>query len=376
MKKKSVFLCLLLALSLVCNLPVMPASAALQKEKITLNNLPAYSEKAYVELNDNVPSFSKKDMTSKAFEKYSELDDLGRCGVAYANVCRETMPTEERGNIGMIKPSGWHTVKYDNVDGKYLYNRCHLIGYQLTAENANEKNLITGTRYLNIEGMLPFENMVADYIDETNNHVLYRVTPIFKDDNLLASGVQMEAYSVEDKGKGVSFNVYCYNVQPGITIDYTNGDSKLSDGTIASITLNYTQYALEVGQSKTLVAVTSPESAVKSVTWYSSNNKIATVSKNGKVTAVKAGTVTITAKTTNGLKAICKVTVKEKSDTTVTNSAVNGNITYVLNTNTKKFHLPSCSSVKDMKDKNKQEVTCSRDEVIDMGYVPCKRCNP
>lgn len=376
MKKKNVFLCLLLALSLVCNLSVMPASAASQKEKITLNNLPAYSGEAYVELNDNVPSFSKKDMTTKAFEKYSELDDLGRCGVAYANVCRETMPTEERGNIGMIKPSGWQTVKYDNVDGKYLYNRCHLIGYQLTAENANEKNLITGTRYLNIEGMLPFENMVADYIDETDNHVLYRVTPIFRGYNLLASGVQMEAYSVEDKGKGVSFNVYCYNVQPGVTIDYTNGDSKLSDGTIASITLNYTKYALEVGQSKTLVAVTSPESAVKSVTWYSSNNKIATVSKNGKVTAVKAGTVTITAKTSNGLKATCKVTVKEKSDTTVINSSANGNINYVLNTNTKKFHLPNCSSVKDMKDKNKQEVTCSRDEVIYMGYVPCKRCNP
>lgn len=275
MKKKSVFLCLLLALSLVCNLSVMAASAA--KEKITLNNLPDYSGEAYVELNDNVPDFSKKDMTSKAFEKYSELDNLGRCGVAYANVCTETMPTEERGNIGMIKPSGWQTVKYDNVDGKYLYNRCHLIGYQLTAENANEKNLITGTRYLNVEGMLPFENLVADYVEETDNHVLYRVTPIFKGDNLLVSGVQMEAYSVEDKGKGVSFNVYCYNVQPGITIDYTNGDSKLSDGTIASITLNYTKYALEVGQSKTLVAVTSPESAVKSVTWYSSNNKIATV---------------------------------------------------------------------------------------------------
>ena len=371
MKKKSVFLCLLLALSLVCNLSVMAA-----KEKITLNNLPDYSGEAYVELNDNVPDFSKKDMTSKAFEKYSELDDLGRCGVAYANVCTETMPTEERGNIGMIKPSGWQTVKYDNVDGKYLYNRCHLIGYQLTAENANEKNLITGTRYLNVEGMLSFENMVADYVENTDNHVLCRVTPIFKGDNLLANGVQMEAYSVEDKGKGVSFNVYCYNVQPGITIDYTNGDSKLSDGTIASITLNYTQYALEVGQSKTLVAVTSPESAVKSVTWYSSNNKIATVSKNGKVTAVTTGTVTITAKTTNGLKAICKVTVKEKSGTAVVNSTSSGSCTYVLNTNTKKFHLPSCSSVKDMKDKNKQEVTCSRDEVIDMGYVPCKHCNP
>lgn len=376
MKKKNVFLCLLMALSLVCNLSVMPASAALQKEKITLNNLPVYSGEAYVELNDNVPSFSKKDMTSKAFEKYSKLDDLGRCGAAYANVCRETMPTEERGNIGMIKPSGWHTVKYDNVEGKYLYNRCHLIGYQLTAENANEKNLITGTRYLNVEGMLPFENLVADYVEETDNHVLYRVTPIFKGDNLLASGVQIEAYSVEDKGKGVSFNVYCYNVQPGITIDYTNGDSKLSDGTIASITLNYTKYALEVGQSKTLVAVTSPESAVKSVTWYSSNNKIATVSKNGKVTAVTTGTVTITAKTTNGLKAICKVTVKEKSGTAVVNSTSSGSCTYVLNTNTKKFHLPSCLSVKDMKDKNKQEVTCYRDEVIDMGYVPCKRCNP
>lgn len=376
MKKKNVFLCLLLALSLVCNLSVMSASAASQKDKITLNNLPAYSGEAYVELNDNVPSFSKKDMTTKAFEKYSELDDLGRCGAAYANVCKETMPTEERGNIGMIKPSGWHTVKYDNVDGKYLYNRCHLIGYQLTAENANEKNLITGTRYLNIEGMLPFENMVADYIDETDNHVLYRVTPIFKGDNLLASGVQMEAYSVEDKGKGVSFNVYCYNVQPGIEINYSDGTSWLADGTIASITLNYSKYALTVGQSKTLVASTSPESAAKNVTWYSSNNKVATVNKNGKVIAVKAGTATITAKTANGLKATCKVTVKAKSDTTVANNTSSGNITYVLNTNTKKFHLPSCSSVKDMNDKNKKEVSCSRDEVIDMGYVPCKRCEP
>lgn len=376
MKKKNVFICLLMALSLVCNLSVLSASAASQKEKITLNNLPAYSGEAYVELNDNVPSFSKKDMTTKAFEKYSELDDLGRCGAAYANVCRETMPTEERGNIGMIKPSGWQTVKYDNVDGKYLYNRCHLIGYQLTAENANEKNLITGTRYLNIEGMLPFENMVADYIDETDNHVLYRVTPIFKGDNLLASGVQMEAYSVEDKGKGVSFNVYCYNVQPGIEINYSDGTSRFADGTIASITLNYSKYALTVGQSKTFVASTSPESAAINVTWYSSNSKAATVDKNGKVTAVKAGTATITAKTSNGLKATCKITVKAKSDTTVANNTSSGNITYVLNTNTKKFHLPNCSSVKDMKDKNKKEVSCSRDEVIDMGYVPCNRCKP
>lgn len=155
-KSKSIFLCLLMALSLVLSVSV-PASAA--AKKITLSNLPEYSGEAYVELNDNVPSFKKSDMTTKTFEKYSKLDKLGRCGAAYANVCTETMPTEERGSIGMIKPSGWQTVKYDNVDGKYLYNRCHLIGYQLTAENANEKNLITGTRYMNVEGMLPFENM-------------------------------------------------------------------------------------------------------------------------------------------------------------------------------------------------------------------------
>ena len=376
-KRKNVFLCLLMALRLVCNLAVVPASAETQKEKITLNNLPAYSGEAYVELNNNLPGFKKSELTKKAFEKYSKLDDLGRCCVAYANVCTETMPTEERGAIGMVKPTGWQTVKYDNVDGKYLYNRCHLIGYQLTAENANEKNLITGTRYLNVEGMLPFENMVADYVEETDNHVLYRVTPIFKGDNLLASGVQMEAYSVEDKGKGICFNVYCYNVQPGITIDYTDGSSKLADGTIAYISLNYSKYSLTVGQSKTLVATVSPESAKSKVTWYSSNNKVATVSSSGKVTAKKAGTVTITAKTSNGLKATCKITVKAKAATTITNNtSSSGKCTYVLNTNTKKFHLPSCSSVDDMKDKNKKEVTCSREEVIADGYQPCKRCNP
>lgn len=153
---------------------------------------------------------------------------MGRCGVAFANICIDIMPTEERGEIGMIKPSGWHTVKYDVVDGKYLYNRCHLIGYQLAGENANPKNLITGTRYLNVEGMLPFENEVADYVKESNNHVLYRVTPIFESDNLVASGVQMEAYSVEDNGEGICFNVFCYNVQPGIVIDYATGESYLS----------------------------------------------------------------------------------------------------------------------------------------------------
>ncbi len=194
----------------------------------TVDTVPDYTDEAFVEINNNVPYFTEKDYTTTSFEKYGELDRLGRCTLAYACAAQDTMPTEKRGSISNVKPSGWQTVKYDNVDGKYLYNRCHLIGWQITAENANKSNLITGTRYLNIEGMLPFENMVADYIKETNNHVLYRVTPVFDGNNLVARGVEMEGYSVEDNGAGISFNVYAYNVQPGIEIDYTNGDSRLA----------------------------------------------------------------------------------------------------------------------------------------------------
>lgn len=187
----------------------------------SIDEISLYSEQPYIEINNNVPYFSEADLTTESFELYSDLDEYGRCGTAYANICIDIMPTEERGEIGQIRPSGWHTVKYnDIIDGNYLYNRCHLIGYQLAGENTNEKNLITGTRYLNIQGMLPFENIVTDYVKETGNHVLYRVTPIFEEDNLLASGVLMEAESVEDKGYGVLFCVYVYNVQPGITIDY------------------------------------------------------------------------------------------------------------------------------------------------------------
>jgi DNA-entry nuclease len=193
-----------------------------------IGEIPEYNGESYVTINNNEPNFDEEDYTTSSFEKYSELDSLGRCGVAYANVSKDTMPTEKRGSIGMIKPSGWHTIKYDNVDGKYLYNRCHLIGYQLTGENANEKNLITCTRQTNTVGMLEFENKVAEYVKETNNHVLYRVTPIFENNNLVASGIQMEAKSVEDKGEGISFNVYVYNVQDGIEINYETGESKLS----------------------------------------------------------------------------------------------------------------------------------------------------
>lgn len=194
-------------------------------EAFASETIPEYSGNPYVELNGNLPYFTDEELSTTAFELYSELDSLGRCGAAYANVCKEIMPTEERGSIGMVKPAGWHTVKYDCIADRYLYNRCHLIGYQLAGENANEKNLITGTRYLNVDGMLPFENEVADYVNDTDNHVLYRVTPVFSGDNLLASGVIIEAKSVEDNGAGVQFNVYCYNVQPGISIDYIDGQS-------------------------------------------------------------------------------------------------------------------------------------------------------
>lgn len=198
-------------------------------ESYAIENLPEYDGNSYVIVNDNIPYFKEKEYTTTSFEKYSELDSLGRCGVASANISKELMPTEKRGSIGSIKPSGWHTVKYDHIDGKYLYNRCHLIGYQLTGENANEKNLITCTRSMNTKGMLQFENMVTKYIKDTGNHVLYRVTPVFEGNNLVATGVEMEAYSVEDNGKGIKFNVFVYNIEDGIIIDYKTGDSKLAN---------------------------------------------------------------------------------------------------------------------------------------------------
>ena len=225
MKKRLIAVGLLLIMVLSGCAPVASDTA----DVVALSDVPEFSGEPYVVINDNEPSFPAEDFTSEGFEEYSPLDDLGRCGVAYANVGLETMPTEERGSISNVKPTGWKSVQYDFVDGKSLYNRCHLIGFQLTGENANRQNLITGTRYMNVDGMLPFENLVADYVKETENHVLYRVTPIFEGDNLVASGVQMEAQSVEDKGAGVCFNVYVYNNQPGVTIDYATGDSWASD---------------------------------------------------------------------------------------------------------------------------------------------------
>ena len=222
----------LLGLALLCALlcgceGLLPQAP--QAPSYTLEEVPGYAGEPYVILNGNVPDFPEEDMTASSFESYSPLDALGRCGTAYANVGEDLMPTEERGSIGQVKPSGWHTVRYDCVDGQYLYNRCHLIGYQLTGENANEENLITGTRYMNVEGMLPFEDTVAEYVEDTGCHVLYRVTPVYEGDDLVAEGVVMEAWSVEDDGAGVCFCVYVYNVQPGVEIDYATGESWLAE---------------------------------------------------------------------------------------------------------------------------------------------------
>ena len=232
MKKKNIFYFIIIALLSVAamfvsdNLYLSKNGQHSVSEVVTLN-IPDYNGKSYAEVNGNRPFFDNDDITTEVFETYSDLDYLGRCGTAYANICKELMPTEERGEIGMIKPTGWHTVKYpDIIEDRYLYNRCHLIGYQLSGENANSANLITGTRYFNVEGMLRFENWVAEYVRETNNHVLYRVTPVFDGNDLVAKGVLMEAYSVEDNGAGVEFCVFVYNVQPGIEIDYRTGDSR------------------------------------------------------------------------------------------------------------------------------------------------------
>ena len=225
----SVILLVVIAAFGYTNLADKPTNETASVVSFDLASIPEYSDNAYVVLNNNVPDFDESDYTTESFEEYSELDSLGRCGVAFANICKETMPKEddERESISSVKPSGWVQKKYN---GEYLYNRCHLIGYQLTNENANKQNLITGTVYLNIEGMLPFENEIAQYIeDNPDNHVLYRVTPIFDGDNLVASGVQLEAFSVEDKGKGICCNIYCYNVEPGIIIDYKTGESYLDE---------------------------------------------------------------------------------------------------------------------------------------------------
>ncbi len=273
-------------------------SAIFTPPLVDIESIPAYSGNPYVEMNGNKPYFPETDYSEVSFERYSALDSKGRCGVAVANVGKDLMPTKERESIGSVTPTGWHKVKYESINADSLYSRCHLIGFQLAGENANEKNLITGTNYMNSQGMNPFENSVANYVKSTGNHVLLRVTPVFKGDNLLADGVLMEARSMEDKGAGICFNIFCYNVQPGIIIDYATGES-------------------------------SQEIIVEPV---------------------------------EEIEEVPEVRPQK--------------VSYIGNKNTKKFHYPSCKSVKQMKGKNKVELNCTRQEAIDMGYEPCKNCYP
>lgn len=319
MKEIKIFLKYMIACLLIALSPAGCATVEMSQNETTATttevqaDIPAYNGMPYIQLENNMPDFSDEEKTdTEAFEIYSDLDSLGRCGQAYANICLELQPTEPRGEIGDVRPSGWHTVKYNAViDGNYLYNRCHLIAYCLAGENANEKNLITGTCYLNIEGMLPFEQKVDAYVKGTGNHVLYRVTPVFDGDNLVASGVEMEGWSVEDDGAGICFHVFCYNVQPGIGIDYADG------------------------ASQELVGEENVDTQAE--------NTVREVEPERNIDAEQADV--------------------EKQ-------------TYILNTNTKKIHLPTCSSVDQMKETNRQTYEGTLEELKNMGYSPCKRCNP
>ena len=283
---------------------------------LSLDDIPAYSGEGYIEINGGKAAFTDKEMTTEAYETYSELDDLGRCGPAEACLGEELMPSGERENISYIHPSGWQYDKYDFIEGGNLYNRSHLIAYSLAGENANEKNLITGTRYMNADVMEPFESMVKWYIRDTGNHVMYRVTPIFDGKNLIASGVHMMAKSVEDGGVGIDYNVYLYNVQPGVVIDYKTGENHLAKGSDAE----------------------SQSTAVQ-------NNN--TESQNGAA----AGTA-------------------ENS------TPANGEVTYILNTRTHKFHLPDCPGAADISENNRKDYDGTREELINQGYEPCGSCRP
>ena len=268
-----------------------------------LNLIPKFDNKPFIEINDNSPNFLESEITSESFESFSNLDELGRVGIATASIGVDIMPTEDRESISHIDPSAWQSVKYDSVSGGWLYNRSHLIGFQLTGENDNDENLMTGTRYMNVDGMLPFENMIADYVKETENNVMYRVTPHFIDNELLARGVQLEAYSIEDAGDGVSFNVYVYNNQPNIELDYANGNS------------------IELKESGEPIETKVP------------------------------------------------------TDETVNETESEG-VTYILNTDSLKYHKKSCHQAEKIKAENYGEHNGTGDEVEVMGYTPCGTCKP
>ena len=332
-KINSILLALILSLSLLLSGCSASEAISYAEAYMDAREIPAAEEaeadQPYEILNGNVPEFSEEELSAEVFESYSPLDSLGRCGQAFAMLGRELMPAEERESIGQIKPSGWHTVRYDDlIADKYLYNRCHLIGFQLAGENANERNLITGTRFMNVEGMLPFENEVAEYIEETGNHVLYRVSPIYEGDELVARGVKMEAESVEDAGAGICFNVFVYNIQPGVTIDYASGESWRS-------------------------GAAAPAEEAPDGDAPDENESGAAGEAQGGASGAGQG--------------------DGQSEVSAGQSEVRD---YVININSGKFHLPDCPSVGDMKEKNKEEFRGSREYLIEEGFEPCGSCRP
>ena len=316
--------------------------------------IPEFHEDPFVKINKNIPFFTDEEKQSKDFELYSELDELGRCGVAFAYLSKEMMPEEDRSETGYIRPSGWHTVKYnDLIDGNYLFNRCHLIAFCLSGQSSNELNLITGTRFLNTKGMLPFECMVSDYISNTGNHVLYRVTPVFKGENLVASGVLMEGWSVEDKGKGICFNVYCYNVQPFIIIDYATGDSHVDEEAVAKETER------NGGGTEGKTTETSTDKTTETSTERATDKSTETVTEKTTERTTEAATEPETESDTEVSRGVDDE--KEEPD-------------FIVNTKSFKIHRPYCSSVSDMAEHNKWYYYGTLEELLDKGYEPCKRC--
>ena len=297
-----------------------------------LADIPEYAGYAFCYVNGNKPDFREDEIWKATQESLDPLDDLGRCGTANSCIGRDGMPTEGRGDISEVHPTGWHTDRYDFVEGEALYNRCHLIAHQLSGDDAVPRNLITGTSYMNRDGMLPFEVTIGDYVRATGNHVMYRVTPIFSGDELIARGVHMQAISVEDGGEDLAFNVYCYNVQPGIDIDYKTGDNELSEDKTLLEDYQAGKFAMT---PNTLGVIPDAEG-----TAAASEEAQAPASGDGQ------------------------------------NDGNSHEVTYVLNTNTHKFHYPDCKSVNAMKDKNKEYTSETRDEVINRGYDPCGNCHP
>lgn len=325
---------------------------------VLLAEIPPYAGTPYAVIGDNVPEFGIEVDAEVSFEYYSDLDQLGRCGPAFANIGQDLMPEEERGDIGQIRPSGWHTVKYDCIADRYLYNRCHLIAFQLAGENANERNLITGTRYMNVTGMLPFEEEVGNYVRETGNHVLYRVTPIFEGENLVATGVRMEAWSLEDEGAGVCFDVFVYNCQPDIVIDYATGDSYEENPGVS-----LAQGDADGGESE----ISSSEDTVSENALTQTPTPIITEVPTPVITEAPTPVIT---------EAPAPVITENPTPAITEAPNTDGSADYIANTNTGKFHYPWCSSVGEMAEHNKWYFYGSRDELISLGYVPCKRCNP